>query len=149
MKLVLNRDVSKLGKKHDVVDVRRGYGRNFLLPQGMATLATPAMVKRSEVLGKKREERKTQMQAQAKELAQKIKNVKLTFEERVTSKGALYGSIDENVIATELSKQIEFTIDPEAIIVGAAIRTLGAHRVNVRLNQDIDAVLHISVKKLS
>lgn len=147
MKLVLVRDVPTLGKKHDIVDVRRGYGRNFLLPNGLASLATAGAVAQLEMIRKKRDERRAQMKAQAKELAQKIKNVSLTFEERVTNKGVLYGSIGTHEIAEALSKSIEFKIDSDDIVLEKALRTLGDHRATVKLNEDIQAVLHITIKK--
>ncbi len=146
MKLVLIRDVPTLGKKHDIVDVRRGYGRNFLLPNGLATLATEGAIAQLDSIRQKREERRTTMKAQAKELAQKIKNVTLTFEERVTNKGVLYGSIGAHEIADALSKVIDFKIDSDHINVNP-IRNLGEHRATVRLNEDIEAVIHITIKK--
>ncbi len=149
MKLVLNRDVPSLGKKHDIVDVRRGYGRNFLLPNGLATLATEGAVAQVETLKKKREERRTKMQAQAKQLAQKIKETPLTFEERVTNKGVLYGSVGAHEIADALSKAIDFKIDSEDIVIKEPLRTLGDHRVSVKLNEDTQAVVHITIKKRS
>ncbi len=149
MKLVLNRDVPSLGKKHDIVDVRRGYGRNFLLPNGLAALATEGAVAQVETIKKKREERRTKMQAQAKELAQKIKGTPLTFEERVTNKGVLYGSVGAHEIADALSKAIDFKIDSEDVVIKEALRTLGDHRVSVKLNEDTQAVVHITIKKRS
>lgn len=147
MKLVLTRDVPTLGKKHDIVDVRRGYGRNFLLPNGLATLATEGAVAQLEIIKKKREDRRTKMQAQAKELAQKIKNTPLTFEERVTNKGVLYGSVGAHEVADALSKAIDFKIDSEDIEMKEALRTLGDHRVSVKLNEDTQAIVHITIKK--
>ncbi len=147
MKLVLIRDVPTLGKKHDIVDVRRGYGRNFLLPNGLATLATAGSVAQLELIKQKREDRRTKMQAQAKELAQKIKAIPLTFEERVTNKGILYGSVGAHEIADALSKAIDFRIDSDDIALASPLRTLGEHRASIRLNEDTQAVVHITIKK--
>ncbi len=147
MKLVLTQDVPHVGKKHDLVTVKRGYGRNFLLPKGFATIATPGLVAQVKIIQTKRDERKQKMIAQGKELAQKIKDIELVFEAKVTKKGTLFGSISRHDIMMELAKKIDFKVDPEAIILDAPIKTIGKHRLKVQLGPDVEAVLHMVVKK--
>ncbi len=147
MKLVLIQDVQHLGRKHDIVDVKPGFGRNYLLPQGLATFATPGVLAQAEKTAERRTKQRQQMQAQAKELAQKIKNVVLTFSRRVTGKGALYGSVSNSEIAKALAKEIDCPIDSEAIQVGSPIKKLGEHRVTLQLTEDVSAILHLKVVK--
>lgn len=147
MKLVLTQDVQHVGKKHDLVEVKRGYGRNYLLPRGLATIATPGLVAQIKVVQSKRDERKQKMTAQAKELAQRIKDVELVFDAKVTKKGALFGSISRSDIVAELAKKIDFKVDPEAILMDAPIKVIGKHRLKVQLSPEVDAVLLVNVKK--
>ncbi len=147
MKLVLTQDVQHVGKKHDLVEVKRGHGRNFLLPRGLATIATPGLVTQSKVIQTKRDERKQKMVAQAKELAQKIKDLELAFDAKVTKKGALFGSISRHDVMMELAKKIDFKIDPDALILEAPIKAIGKHRIKVQLSPEVETILHIVVKK--
>ncbi|MBI4836614.1 MAG: 50S ribosomal protein L9 [Candidatus Abawacabacteria bacterium] len=147
MKLVLIQDVPHLGRKHDMVDVKPGYGRNFLLPRSLATFATPALVAQSQKMQAKRLESRKKMQEQAKELAQKIKNVQLTFARRVTSKGTLYGSVGASEIAKDLAKEISCSLDSEAIRMSTPIRKLGEHKVTIHLADDVEALIHLKVIK--
>ncbi|OGC82583.1 MAG: 50S ribosomal protein L9 [Candidatus Abawacabacteria bacterium RBG_16_42_10] len=147
MKLVLTQDVQHVGKKHDVVVVKRGHGRNFLLPRGLATIATPGLLAQAQIIQTKKEERKQKMTAKAKELAQKIKDLELVFEAKVTKKGPLFGSISRHDVMMKLAKEIEFKIDPDALILEAPIKTLGKHRIKVQLSSEVEAILHLVVKK--
>lgn len=147
MKLVLFQDVPHLGKKHDLVEVKDGYGRNFLLPRGLATFATQGLVAEAEKIKEKRLKQREQMRGQAKELAQKIKNVVLTFSRRVTGKGALYGSVGSSEIAKELAKEIKCPIDSEAIVLSSPIKKLGEHKVTIHLAEEVEALLHLKVTK--
>lgn len=147
MKLVLIKDVTHLGRKHDIVDVKSGYGRNFLLPRSLATFATPGLVAQAQKMQEKRVQRRQTMKDQAKELAQKIKNVMLTFSHRVTAKGSLYGAVGASEIAKELAQKIDCPIDSDAIHISSPIKKLGEHRVVVRLAEDVEAVLHLKVTK--
>ena len=147
MKLVLLQDVPHLGKKHDIVDVKPGYGRNFLLPRGLATFATAGLIAEAEKIKEKRIKQRTQMRSQAKELAQKIKNVVLTFSRRVTGKGALYGSVGASEIAKELAKEIKCPIDSDAIVLSNPIKKIGEHKVTIQLAEEVEALLHLKVTK--
>lgn len=147
MKLVLIKDVTHLGRENDIVEVKSGYGRNFLLPRGLATFATPGIVAQAQKMQEKRVLRRQNMKEKAKELAQKIKNVVLTFNHRVTSKGTLYGTVSASEIAKELAKQIDFAIDGGAIHINSPIKKLGEHKVTVHLAEDVESVLHLKVTK--
>lgn len=147
MKIVLIQDVQHLGRKHDIVDVKPGFGRNFLLPRGLATFATPGIVAQAEQVKERRIKQREQMQSQAKELAQKIKNVVLTFARRVTGKGSLYGSVSNSEIAQALAKEIKCPIDSEAIKVSTPIKKIGEHRVTLQLTEDVSAILHLKIVK--
>lgn len=147
MKLVLTQDVQHVGKKHDLVQVKRGYGRNFLLPRGLATIATPGLIAQVQVVQAKKDERKQKMTLQSKELAQKIKDIELVFDAKVTKKGALFGSVSRHDIMMALAKKIDFKIDPDALLLETPIKTLGKHRIKVQLSPEVEAILHLIVKK--
>lgn len=144
MKVILRTDVENLGKLGELVEVRPGYGRNFLLPQGFAMLATPANLKVFELERKKLEAKTQALRGAAATLAERIAAAGVTIAMRVGDNDKLYGSVTSNMIADALhEKGVE--IDRRRILLDAPIRTLGEYTIRVRLHADVVAELALSV----
>lgn len=133
MKVLLKQDVENLGYAGEVHKVAPGYGRNYLIPKGLAVLATPGMMKQADAWRKKAEARRAQLRAEYEALAAKIQDVTLKFTAKAGNTGKLYGSITTSQIADELNAVLGTDIDRRKIGV-EPLRQLGEHKVVVRLS---------------
>jgi large subunit ribosomal protein L9 len=145
MKILLKHDVSKLGKAGQVKNVADGYARNYLIPQGMAVLATPGAMKQADVLAKAEQMRQAKLAADASAVAEGIKLVTLTFTARAGEGGKLYGSITTQQIADELKRTAGIEVDKRKLELREPIRSLGAHKVAVHLATDLEPELTVNV----
>jgi large subunit ribosomal protein L9 len=145
MKVLLLKDVYKLGRAGDVKKVAAGYGRNFLIPQGLATLATPGMLKQAERIREKATKERVRLNEELGSVAEKIDGLELTFAVKAGETGKLYGSITTAMIADAIEAKIDASIDRRQIDT-QPIKTLGVHSVDVRLTIDlipsVTAVVH-------
>jgi len=136
MKILLIKDVYKLGRAGDVKKVADGYGRNFLLPQGMAVLATPGALKQVENIRNKAAVRRAEQNQEMSGLAGMLKGMYVTFPVKAGENGKRYGSITNAMIAEALTKKIGATIDRHLVEV-QPIRTIGSFKASVRLTVDL------------
>lgn len=136
MKIILRADVENLGHLGDVVAVKPGYGRNYLIPQGLAMLASPANLRVFELERKKLQARMDALRADANEHASKLEGLVLTIAMRVGENDKLYGSVTTAIIGDALAAQ-GVEVDRRRILLDAPIRTLGEHVVRVRLHADV------------
>lgn len=146
MKVLLIKDVYKLGRAGDVKRVADGYGRNYLLPQGLAVLATPGALKQVETIRAKAAAQRAEQNKEMSGLAEQLKNVILTFPARAGETGKLYGSITTAMIAEALSKKVGATISRHQI-ESEPIRNLGEFRVLVRLTVDLIPEIRVIVHR--
>lgn len=144
MKIILRADVENLGRLGDVVRVKAGYGRNYLLPQGLAMLVTPGNLKAFELERKKLQARMDALRSTADALATRIEGLVLTIPMRVGDNNKLYGSVTTSIIGDALAAQ-GVELDRRRIIMDHSIRTLGEHPVRVRLHADVLASLIVKV----
>lgn len=144
MKVILRSDVENLGELGDVVEVRAGYGRNYLLPQGHAMLATKSNLKVFERERKKLQEKVESMRAEASTLAEKIQKVSIEIPMRVGENDKLYGSVTTTMICDALEEQ-GVEVDRRTILLDTPIRTLGEFEVRVRVHAGIIADLDLKV----
>lgn len=135
MKVLLKEDVDNLGYAGEVHTVADGYGRNFLLPKGMAVKASPAVMKQADAWRKQAEARRAELRAEYDVLSDKIRGVTLNFTARAGEGGKLYGSITTAQIADELNRVLGTEIDRRKI-GDESIRQLGEHSIVVRLSAD-------------
>lgn len=136
MKLILRADVENLGHLGDVVSVKAGYGRNYLIPQGFAMLASPSNIKVFELERKKLQSRMDALRSDASSLAARLEGLVLTISMRVGENDKLYGSVTTAMIGDVLTEQ-GIEIDRRRILLEAPIRTLGEHEVRARLHADV------------
>jgi large subunit ribosomal protein L9 len=146
MEVILRQAVEKLGHPGDIVKVSPGYGRNFLLPRGLAYEATPGNRKRIEQERQRLESAEEQRRGAAQEIAGKLEQVSLTFSARVGDEGKLFGSVTSADIAQQLEQQ-GFHIEKRQIELHEPIRALGVYRVPIRLHADVHPEIKVWVIK--
>jgi len=136
MKVLLLQDVYKLGRAGDVKKVANGYGRNYLLPQGLAVLATPGALKQTERIRKDANTQRDLINKEMSGVAEQLASVTITFPVRASEIGRLYGSINSRMIAAAVSEKVDVEISYRQID-SQPIRMIGEHKVNVRLTVDL------------
>ncbi len=146
MKVLLTQDVDNLGYAGEVKKVADGYGRNYLLPQQMAVLATPGALKQAETIRKAGEKRRAQEMEDARAIANQFTGLKLLFERRAGETGKLYGSVTSGDIAEAITKQTGIELDKRKVALPEPIRSLGEQEVPIKLM--IDVVTSITVEVL-
>jgi large subunit ribosomal protein L9 len=147
MKVLLTRDVDKLGKAGMVKAVADGYARNYLSPQGLAVFASPGALKQAETIRKAEEKRQTQLAAEASSLAERLSGVTLKFQARASEAGKLYGSITTQQIVDALARDAGIPIEKRKIDLREPIRSLGQHTVRVHLATDVNPVFNVIVER--
>lgn len=146
MKVLLIKDVHKLGRAGEVKKVADGYGRNFLIPQGLAVLATKGALKQAEHIRETANERRAMLNEEMGWMADKIAGTILRFQTKAGETGKLYGSITTQMIAEKLSEKIGAEIDKRMIDI-QPIRNLGEHTAVVRLTVDLTPEIKINVHR--
>lgn len=133
MKVVLLKDVPNVGRSGEIKEVAEGYGRNYLIPRGLAKPATAEAVAEAKQRQQAEARREARIEAEAQELARQINQMQLVFQVRVGEQGRLYGSITSADIAEKLQQQLHREIDKRRIELEEPIRQLGSYKVPVRL----------------
>jgi large subunit ribosomal protein L9 len=146
MKVLLLKDVYKLGRAGDVKKVADGYGRNFLIPQGFATLATPSSLKQAEFIRAKAATMRAALNSEMSGVAESLANITLTFAGKAGETGKLYGSITSQMVADALEAKTGVKIDKRQVEM-EPIRALGEHAAHVRLTIDLTPAIKILVHR--
>jgi large subunit ribosomal protein L9 len=149
MKVVLVRDVPRVGKAGDVKEVADGYARNFLLRRNLALPATPAAMKDVESRLRKQDQEEQRHVDELNKVAEQLEGLILTFsiKAKAVEGERLYGSIRDNQIAEELVRLTGAAIDRAMVILEAPIRTLGTHELTVRLSKDLTPKVKVVVAR--
>ena len=143
MEIILKEDVINLGYKNDIVKVKNGYGRNFLIPTGKAIVANPSAKKALAEELKQRAHKLAKIKADAEELAAMLAPVTLTIAAKVSATGAIYGSVGSIQIAEELAK-LGFEIDRKIISVESA-KEIGSYTATVKLHREVSVKIPFEV----
>ena len=146
MKVLLLKDVYKLGRAGDVKKVANGYGRNYLIPQGMAVLATPGAMKQAERIRQTADRERAILNQEMSGVSDQLAGLTLTFPARASETGRLYGSINTRMIADALSEKAEVEITHRQID-SQPLRMIGEHVVNVRLTVDLIPEIKVIVHR--
>ena len=146
MKVLLTKDVYKLGRAGDIKKVADGYGRNFLLPQGLAVLATAGALRQVDKIKSQAEIRRTEQNSELKELASQINGVTLVFSAKAGETGKLYGSITTQDVATAIQEKVRYEVKKQQVDM-QPIRTLGDFTAHVRLTMDLVPEVKIIVHR--
>ena len=144
--VILTDNVPGLGAEADVVKVRRGYARNFLLPQGKAYEVTPAALRQLDTLKKKRAEREGRELNESEELARKIGKARLTFTLATGESGKAFGSITAQDIVNRMKNELGLDIDRHKLVLERPIKDTGEHEVAIKLHHDVIAQFKFDVK---
>lgn len=144
MKVILREDISTLGKAGDLVEVARGYGRNFLIPHGKALEATPHHQKQLEEQKRIILKKKAKDMEAAQTLAGHFESLTLELSRKVQEEGKLYGSVSAKDLVEKLAEQ-NISLDRKKIILKEPIRTLGDYEVPIKLEAGVTATLKVSV----
>jgi large subunit ribosomal protein L9 len=145
MKVLLLKDVYKLGRAGDVKKVADGYGRNFLIPQKLAMLATPGAVKQAEKIRQAALAERTRLNEEMGSVAEKLQALSLTFHARAGETGRLYGSITSGDIVEAIQREAGIHIDRRHV-AHQPLRELGEYKVAVRLTVDLIPEITVVVK---
>ncbi len=146
MKLILQDDVEKLGSAGEVVDVKDGYGRNYLIPQGLARIATDSALKEIEEAKRQAERRAELTVEKAKELANQLEKISITLPVKTGEEGKIFGTVTNQDIEAALEER-GFTIDRRKITVNEDVNELGEYTATVELLGDIKPTIKVWVVK--
>jgi large subunit ribosomal protein L9 len=145
--VILTAKVAHLGAEADLVKVKAGYARNFLLPQGLAIEKSSGAVHRINVLKKKRAEREAAELNDAQDLARRIGKLKISFELETGEQGKAFGSVTASDIADKIRAELggNIEIDRHRIQLPKALKEAGKHEVEIKLHHDITATVHVTI----
>jgi large subunit ribosomal protein L9 len=144
--IILTENIPGLGAEADVVKVRRGYARNFLLPQGKAYEVTPASLRQLDALKAKRAAREAAELNEAEELSRRIGKLRVVFTLETGETGKAFGSITAQDIVKRLKNELGNEIDRHRIVMDHPIKTTGEHEVPIKLHRDVTAKFVFQVK---
>lgn len=148
MKIILNQDIKKLGFKDDVVAVKDGYGRNYLIPQGMAKLATPSAIKALREEQKQKEFKQDKLRKDAEELSQKIQGLSVILKTKTGSTGKIFGAVTTLQLAQAL-KEKGYEVDRRKIVFDEEIKAVGQYSATLNLYKEISASVEVVVESES
>ena len=145
MKLILTADVDKLGAPGDIVEVKGGYGRNFLLPRGLAIVATPGAERQIESIKAARAARELASLEDAQALAASLTSATVTVPAKAGAEGRLFGSIKAEQVADAVKAAGLGEIDKRKVEIREQVRTVGTYQATVRLHEDVNANIEFEV----
>ena len=145
MKLILTQEVAGLGEPGDVIEVKDGYGRNYLLPRGFALKWTRGAERQIDLIKKARSAREIAGLDHAREVADRLRSLKVTLATRAGTSGRLFGSVTAGDIAAAVKKAGGPDIDRRRIEMSNPIKTLGSHQVTVTVHDDVSATVNLNV----
>lgn len=145
MQVILKQDVEKVGQRGDIVDLSRGYVRNYLVPRNLAEVATPGKLEEARHQMEESAERDRRMAERAEEIASTLNRSVITIEARTGEGERLFGSVTPQNIATAIEKARDVHIDRRRIRLEEPIRSLGTHQVPIQVHGDVEANVKVIV----
>ena len=145
MKVILRTDVANVGRKGEVLDVADGFGRNYLVPKGLALLATNGALAQAAAMRRARDLKDARDREGAEEIARRLTPAVIRIPARAGAEGRLFGSVTAADLAEAVAAQTGVTLDRRRIHLEEPIKSLGAHEVAVRLHADVEARLQVEV----
>ena len=147
--IILTENIPGLGAEADVVKVRRGFARNFLLPQGKAFEVTKSSMRKLDMLKAKRAEREAKELNEAEEIARRIGKSKMVFTLETGESGKAFGSVTANDIAMRLKNEVGAEVERHRIVLEHPIKSTGEHEISIKLHADVTATMKFTVKSAS
>ena len=146
MEIILKKDVTNLGYANDTIIVKNGYGRNYLIPQGYAILATPSNKKIVAENVKQRAFKAIKIKAEAEDVAKSIEAVSIRIGAKAAQNGKIYGSVNALQLAEALKEQFNIEVDRKKIIVdGESVKEIGEYTAKINLNKEVSASIKFEV----
>ena len=146
MKVVLTQEVKGLGQAGQIKEVADGYARNYLLPKGLATVATPGAIKEVEQQQAAEKKRQDKLDEEMRSVGNKLDGTSITVRAKVGEGGKLYGSITSQDVADALESQASQTVDKRKIDIEEPIRHVGSYKVPVKLSKNVTASVNLTVE---
>ena len=144
MKIILKEDIPSLGYKDDVVEVKSGYGRNYLIPTGKAVIANESALKVLAENQKQRAHKLAKIKVDAEALAESMKDVTLTIGAKTSSTGTIFGSVNNIQIAEALEK-LGFNVDRKLIVIKETIKEVGSYKALLKLHKEVSLEIPFEV----
>ena len=144
MKIILKEDIANLGYKDDVVEVKSGYGRNYLIPQQKAVIATPSALKMLAENQKQRAHKLAKIKADAEAAAAALEGVTLTIGAKTSSTGTIFGSVNSIQIAEALEK-LGHTVDRKLIYLKDAVKEVGSYKATIKFHKEVSVEIPFEV----
>ena len=145
MKVILSKDVEKLGSKGDVVTVADGYARNYLVPKGMAIAASKGSLRQADQMRRAREEADRKAKEEAAAQVARLASSPVYISARAGEEGRLFGSVTNGDVARAVLDQLEEAIDKRHVLLEEPIRSLGTFSVEVKLHEEVNALVTVEV----
>jgi len=145
MRVILQKQVDKLGVPGDTVEVADGYARNYLLPRGLAVAASKGALRHVESLKRAHDVRTTKAKAEAEAVAARLAGAPIRVAAKVGEEGKLFGSVTAAEIAAEIERQAGLAVDRHDVYLEEPIRSVGVHEVKVHVFRDVDSVVSVEV----
>lgn len=146
MKVILKQDVKGLGRKDDLVNVSDGYARNFLFPRGLAVEANESNLNIVKTRKEAEKSKKDRELAQARKLAEELRNVEVVIRAKTGENGKLFGSITSKDISDKLKEDFRLDIDRKKIVMPDAIKSTGAYELDVKLYPEVSGRLKVRIE---
>ncbi len=146
MKVILIEDLKGTGKKGEVVEVKEGYGRNFLIPKGLALAAIEGNVARLEHMVKSLANKKMKELKTAEDIKARLEEITLHIKKKVGLDGKLFGSVTHKEIAEEIQRTVKTPIDRKHVEIAEPIKMTGAYTVEIHLGQGVTAAIKVEVE---
>jgi large subunit ribosomal protein L9 len=147
MKVLLIKSVANIGRVGEIKEVADGFGRNYLIPNKLALLATPSSLKTAEAQLQKERQEEEHFATELSQIAKQLEGFPITFKAKVRSEESLYGSIRDSDIAAELTQLTGLDIDKGKIELEEPIHKLGEYEVAIRLSKDLAPKIKVTVTK--
>lgn len=145
MEIILLKDVEKVGDKHEIVDVKPGYARNYLIPQKLAIVANETNRSKLDEIKRREEEERVAHKAEFEEIAQKLEGKVLKIGAKSGTSGKIFGSVTNVQIASALEEELDIEVDRKKIIMPEEIKTLGTYTATLDLHPEVDAKVEFEV----
>ena len=145
MQIILKEDITNLGNKDDIVTVKDGYARNYLIPKGLAINATASVKKMHEEIVRQRAHKEEKLREEAKKAAEKLKGVKLTIGAKTSTKGKIFGSVN-TIQISEALKEKGFDVERKNITIKEdIIKEIGTYKAEIKLYKDVKTEIEFEI----
>lgn len=146
MEIILKQDIANLGYKDDIVNVKNGYAVNYLIPKGLAIMATPVNKKIHAENMKQKSHKMAQVAKSATELAEMLQNITVKIGAKTASTGKIFGSVNNIQIAEAIKEQFNYEVDRKKIVIEAeSVKEVGKYTAKINLHKDISATVNFEV----